>query len=253
MEVTILGSGTATPNLDRNASGMAVRSKNCLLLVDIGPGSMRRMCEAGIDARDVDVILLTHFHPDHVSDLVAFLFASNYSFGPVREQFFHLVGPAGLEQYYGGLVGVYGDWIVPKGNRLIRKELSARGKDSFTVRGVTIRSVPSVHTSASLSYRVEADGRSLTVSGDTDVSDELVEIAGGSDLLIAECSLPDERKVPGHLIPSEAGQTAASAQVGKLVLTHFYPPCDDVDIVSQAAARFSGPIVKARDLMVIEV
>jgi ribonuclease BN (tRNA processing enzyme) len=46
---------------------------------------------------------------------------------------------------------------------------------------------------------------------------------------------------------------AAEAGVGKLVLTHFYPPCEDVDVVQQAAGFFSGEIVKARDLMVIEM
>lgn len=211
------------------------------------------MCEAGIDANDIDIILLTHFHPDHVSDLVAFLFASNYSFGPVREQFFHLVGPEGLEQYYAGLVGVYGDWIVPRGNRLITKELSARTHDGITLRGAHIRSVPSDHVSPSLSYRIQAEERSVTISGDTDFSEQLVELAEGTDLLITECALPEGMKVPGHLVPSEAGRIASSAHVGKLVLTHFYPPCDEVDIVAQAAQRFGGQIVKASDLMVIEV
>ncbi len=252
MEVTILGSGTATPQLARNASGLAVRTGTCTILVDMGPGTMRRMCEAAIDAKDIDIILLTHFHPDHVCDLVAFLFASNYSFGPVREQFFHLVGPEGLEQYFAGLVGVYGDWIVPKGNRLIRKELNARMEDGLTVRGVHIRSIPSRHVSPSLSYRIEADHRSVTVSGDTDFSEFLIDLAQGTDLLITECSMPEGRKVPGHLVPSEAGRIAASARVGKLVLTHLYPPCDEADIVAQAARQFDGPIAKAQDLMVIE-
>ena len=215
MDVTILGSGTATPRLDRNASGLVVRTSSCTISVDMGPGTMRRMCEAGIDANDIDVILLTHFHPDHVSDLVPFLFASNYSFGPVRKQFFHLVGPEGLEQYYSGLVGVYGDWIVPSGNRLIKRELNAQREDGLTLRKTHIRSVPSVHVSPSVSYRIEADDRSVTISGDTDYSEHLVELAQGTDLFIVECSMPDGRKVPGHLVPSEAGRIASSARVGK--------------------------------------
>jgi ribonuclease BN (tRNA processing enzyme) len=184
---------------------------------------------------------------------VAFLFASNYSFGPVREQFFHLVGPAGLEQYFAGLVGVYGDWIVPKGNRLVKKELNAQSGDGLSLRGVDIRSAPSAHVSPSLSYRIEAEGLSVTVSGDTDFSEHLVDLAQGADLLITECAMPEGSKVPGHLVPSEAGRIASVARVEKLVLTHLYPPCDEVDIVAQAAEQFDGPIVKARDLMVIEV
>ncbi|MEW6530413.1 MAG: MBL fold metallo-hydrolase [Thermodesulfobacteriota bacterium] len=251
MEVTILGTGTATPMLERNASGIAVRAADLLIVVDMGPGTIRRMLEAGIDTRLVDVILVTHFHPDHVSDIAPFLFASNYAFGPVREDPFELIGPDGLEQYFSGLVAVYNEWIVPRGNRLIKREMSSRKLDSLRIGRVDIYSAPSVHTGASLHYRIDADGASVTVSGDTDVSEVLVELAAESDILICECSLPDGQKIPGHLVPSEAGRIAARAGVKKLVLTHFYPPCEEVDVVAQAAKTFSGEIVRAEDLMVI--
>ena len=255
MEVTILGSGTATPRLDRNSSGLAVRTDEALVLVDIGAGTIRRLCEAGVDLRLVDAILITHFHPDHVSDLVPFLFASNYAFGPVRKESFHVVGPDGLEQFYSGLVRVYQDWIVPKGDRLRLKQMSVKDTDRFHVKDLAILSTPSVHGPQSLSYRLEAAGVSVTVSGDTDFSERLIELARGADLLISECSLPDALKIPGHLVPSEAGRIAAEAGVRKLVLTHMYPPCDEegVDVVAQAAGSFSGTIVKAEDHMTLRV
>jgi ribonuclease BN (tRNA processing enzyme) len=253
MEVTILGSGTVTPSLERNASCIAVRTSDMLLLVDIGPGAMRRLCEAGIDPKLIDAILITHFHPDHVSDLVPFLFASNYAFGPVRETVFHVIGPEGLEQFYNGLVAVYGHWIVPANDRLVIKQLNAGSPDEYSLETVTVRAMPSAHTFPSLSYRIEADGVSVTVSGDTDVSENLVKLAQHTEMLVCESSLPDGMKVPGHLVPSEAGRIAAEADVGKLVLTHFYPPCDSVDVVAQAGAEFSGEIVAARDLMVFTV
>jgi ribonuclease BN (tRNA processing enzyme) len=251
MEITILGTGTATPVLERNASGIAVRAGDLLVVVDMGPGTIRRMLEAGIDTRLVDVILVTHFHPDHVSDIVPFLFASNYSFGPVREEPFQLIGPQGLEQYFNGLVAVYNEWIVPRGDRLTKREISSRKLDSLRIGRVDIHSAPSVHTGASLHYRIDADGASVTVSGDTDVSEALVQLAARSDILICECSLPEGQKIPGHLVPSEAGRIAARAGVRKLVLTHFYPPCEEVDVVAQAAKTFSGEILRAEDLMVI--
>jgi ribonuclease BN (tRNA processing enzyme) len=253
MEVTILGSGTASPSLERNASGVAVRCSGLLIAVDMGPGTMRRMCEAGIDWKRVDAILITHFHPDHVSDLVPFLFASNYAYGPVRHESFYLVGPQGLDQMYQALVGVYDGWIVPTGNRLVIEELHD-GAPNFTgLNRVLVRSVHSSHTPSSRAYRIEADGVAVTITGDTDVSDGIVELAQGTDILICECSMPEGRKIPGHLVPSEAGLMAQKAGVGKLVLTHFYPPCEEADVVAQAAAAFSGEIVKARDLMVIRL
>ncbi|MDQ7782665.1 MAG: MBL fold metallo-hydrolase [Desulfomonilaceae bacterium] len=253
MEITVLGSGTVTPSLKRNASGLVVRTSEAWVLVDMGPGTIRRMCEAGIDYRNIDVILVTHFHPDHVSDLVPFLFASNYDYEAVREERFHLVGPTGMEQFYEAQVGMYGDWIVPKGDRLVIREMDARQPDTFEIEGLWIRSRPAAHTFPSLSYRIEADGSSVTVTGDTDVSDDLVHLARGTDLLVCESSMPDDMKVRGHLVPSEAGRIASSARAKRLLLTHFYPPCDEVDVVSQAAAVFSGEIFRAEDLMVLRV
>ncbi len=253
MEITVLGSGTVTPSLKRNASGLAVRTSKLLVLIDIGPGTLRRMCEIGMDQKKIDVILVTHFHPDHVSDLVPFLFASNYEYDTVREEEFHLVGPEGLEQFYNAQVAIFGDWIVPKGDRLKTKEMNSEVPDMFAVQGLLVRSRPAAHTFPSLSYRIEADGLSVTISGDTDVSDELVYLARDTDLLICESSMPDNLKVQGHLIPSEAGKIAASARAKKLLLTHFYPPCDEVDVVAQAAEVFSGEIIRAEDLMVLAV
>ncbi len=253
MEITVLGSGTVTPSLKRNASGLFIRSSQARVLVDMGPGTIRRMCEGGIDGKGIDVILITHFHPDHVSDLVPFLFACNYEYNSVREEEFHLIGPQGLEHFYQAQVGIYGDWIVPKGDRLVTKEMNAEAPDTFRIKGLVIRSRPSAHAFPCVSYRVEADGSSVTISGDTDVSDELVSLARGTDLLICESSMPDDLKVRGHLVPSEAGRIAASAGAKRLLLTHFYPPCDEVDVTAQAASVFSGEIISAEDLMVLAI
>jgi ribonuclease BN (tRNA processing enzyme) len=253
MEINILGSGTATPNLERNASGLIVRAGGLWILVDIGPGILRRLCEASIDSKWIDVIVITHFHPDHVSDLVPFLFASNYEYGPVRQEPFHVVGPSGLKQFYDALVGVYGNWIVPTGDRMVMREVDPQAPDALSLGEITIRSAPSAHTFPSVHYRIDGDGHSVTVSGDTDVSEGLVKLAEGTDVLVCECSFPEGMKIAGHLVPSEAAKMAEKAGAKKLVLTHFYPPCDEANVVQQAAVAFSGAIVKAKDLMVIQV
>ncbi len=253
MKITILGTGTATPVLNRNASGLIIEAAGSLVLVDLGPGTLRRLCEAGFDYKDIDIILITHFHPDHVSDLPPLLFASNYAYGPFREDSFLLVGPTGLELFYEALVKVYGKWIIPTGNRLIKKEMNERAPDSFISEGLLIRSAPAAHSNPAISYRVEAEDLSVTISGDTDISDNLVGLASNTELLICECSMPEGSKITGHLIPSEAGAIAERARAKKLVLTHFYPPCDEVDVAEQASKTFSGDVIRAADLMVIHV
>jgi len=65
--------------------------------------------------------------------------------------------------------------------------------------------------------------------------------------------LPDKLRVKGHLTPSWAGKIASRAGVKKLVLTHFYPECDQTDIEQECRKTYSGPLLLAEDLMQIEV
>ena len=76
-----------------------------------------------------------------------------------------------------------------------------------------------------------------------------MRLARGADLFICESALPDEQKVEGHLTPSEAGEMAARAGVGTLVLTHLYPECEGIDLIGQCRKTFGGPVLVAKDLM----
>jgi ribonuclease BN (tRNA processing enzyme) len=107
IDVTILGSGTIASK-KRNCSGIIVRTGALYILVDIGPGVMRRLAEADIDFRRIDAILVTHFHPDHVSDLIPFLFACNYGHRERRVEPFYTIGPEGFEVFHDALTHIYG-------------------------------------------------------------------------------------------------------------------------------------------------
>ena len=93
----------------------------------------------------------------------------------------------------------------------------------------------------------------MVYSGDTDYSDNLVTLAKNANILICESALPDEIKVAGHLTPSLAGEIATRANVGKLVLIHFYPECEQADIEAECRKSYSGPLVLAQDLMKINI
>ena len=79
--------------------------------------------------------------------------------------------------------------------------------------------------------------------------ENLVEIALNADLMICESAFPDDCKVSGHLTPSLAGNIAQAAGVKRLVLTHFYPACENVDIENQCRSTYNGSIILATDLM----
>ncbi len=130
------------------------------------------------------------------------------------------------------------------------RELTAETIDCDSWR-LTARSVP--HTDVSLAYRIDAAAGSIVYSGDTDYSEDLIELACGADLFILECAFPEGQKVKGHLTPSLAGDMAARAGVKMLLMTHFYPACRGNDLMSPCQKQFPGKIILAEDLMRLRV
>jgi ribonuclease BN (tRNA processing enzyme) len=246
VEVIILGSGTGVPSLKRGSPGLVVVTEGSRTLVDSGPGTLRRMLEAGFTYHDIDLLLYTHIHPDHVSDLVPFLFASKYSDLPRKKDLWCAGGP-GFRRYFNKIKRVYGSWIDSEFYRFTIKELQRR---PLIFHDVKISAKPMVHLPESVGYRIEfKDGKTLAISGDTDYCTSLVELAAEVDLLVLECSFPNDKKVEGHLIPSLAGRIALESRCKKLLLTHFYPECDRSDILKECREVYSGDITLGEDLM----
>ena len=245
MELIVIGSGTGGPSLRRGSPSLALKAAGRLLVLDLGAGSLRSLLRLGLNFSAIDVLALTHLHPDHVGDLIPFLFATRYSLGYTRREPFRLLAARGFARFHDRLKEAFAGWVEPPPGLMDLRELAPDGPDEVREEGLLIRSAPTNHTEGSLAYRVEAEGRSLVYSGDTDLSDSLVDLARGADLLVLEAANPF--KVPGHLTPREAGRLAAKAGVGRVLLTHFYPPCDEVDVVALAAQEFSGEILRAED------
>lgn len=207
---------------------------------------MRQMARMGLDFRQVDYLCLTHFHPDHVADFVPFLFAMNYTVDFTRALSLQVIGPQGLEAFYEKLRGIFGHWIEAKSYPLFFHEV---GESRLTFPDFTMETLAMAHSASSVGYRVNARGRSLTYSGDTDYCENIVHLGQNADLLILECSFPDERKAEGHLTPSLAGKIAREASCKKLLLTHFYPVFQGHNILRECQKEFSGEILLAEDGM----
>ena len=249
-ELILLGSGTGIPSLRRGSPGLLVISDSTVLLVDSGPGALRKMLEVGITYRDPDLILYTHLHPDHTADLVPTLFACKYGDLP-REKGLFCVGGLGFKSFFEKLEKVYGSWIEPQSYNLTIKEIS---KDPLLFRDLKIISKPMAHISGSMGYRIEfKDGRSIAVSGDSDYCQNIVDLAYEVDLLVLECSFPNGKKVEGHLTPSLAGRIALESRCKRLLLIHLYPVCDQFDIVNQCRQVYQGEIILGEDLMRIKI
>jgi ribonuclease BN (tRNA processing enzyme) len=254
LSVTILGSGTCVPSLRRSSCSVLMRTGDNILLFDSGAGTMRRLLEAGVEIFDVSFIFYSHFHPDHTSELVPFLFSNKYPDGSCRKKPLTLLAGNGFLKFYENLKLVYGHWIELDPNFLNMIELDNADHDMRRFEDFKVESIPVEHNPESIAYRITgSDGVSVVYSGDTDFSDNLVMLSKNADLLICESAFPDELKVKGHLTPSQAGEIASKANVRKLVLTHFYPECDQMDVKKECRKTYSGPLVLAEDLMTIDI
>jgi len=246
ISATVLGSGTCVPSIRRSSPAILIRGEGKFLLLDIGSGTLRRLAETGTSINDIDLIFLSHFHPDHCADLVPFLFATKYAFSQARSKEFHLMGGPGLHNLFHGLKKVFGQWIVPEDYPFHLHE--AKGTVPFG--NFNLRTLPLTHSESSMGLRIESsEGKTIVYSGDTDYCENIIELAKEADLLILECSLPDGMKVEGHLTPSLAGRIARESRGKRLLLTHFYPPCDEQDVTREVAKEFTGGIILAEDLM----
>jgi ribonuclease BN (tRNA processing enzyme) len=249
-EFIILGSGTGIPSLRRGSPGQLIFSDDSIVLIDSGSGTLRRMLEVGISYQDVDLLLYTHTHPDHVADLIPILFASKYADSPRQKNLICTGGP-GFRHYFDLLKKIYGSWIDAHSYDLTAEEVSEK---PLLYRDLQISSKKMTHLSGSVAYRIDfKNDKSITVSGDTGYCKNIIELANKTDLLVLECSFPDEKEVEGHLTPSLAGRIALESRCKKLLLTHLYPICDQFDIQRECEQVYKGDIVIGEDLMRIEV
>ena len=112
MEITVVGSGTVVPRLERRQSCVVVRAGGQTLVFDLGSGAVRGMLRSGVDPLAVDRIFLTHLHPDHTVDVVPLLFAINYGAPEKRTLPLYVTGPEPFLRFWGSLMEVWGEWMA---------------------------------------------------------------------------------------------------------------------------------------------
>ncbi len=252
MEITVVGSGTVVPRLERRQSCVVVRAGGETLVFDLGSGAVRGMVRAGLDPFAVDRIFFTHFHPDHTVDAVPLLFGINYGAEVERSRPLHVTGPEPFGRFWGSVMAVWGEWMTGDYPTLV-SELPHECPAPFDLAGCRLSWAPAMHRPESIAYRLEADGRAFVYTGDTEYSESVVELARGAHTLLIECSFPDDAPVPGHLTPSGVARIASESGVGRVILTHLYPAVDDERLASTVARGYDGEVVVAEDGLRLDV
>lgn len=253
MKLTILGSGTTVPSKERSAPAYLLEVAGKLISLDSGEGAKKRLAEADKNFMDIDYIFYTHTHIDHVVELPAILWAFNWSENP-RTKNLTILGPKGFKKFYKKMLAAFWPNFEEKaGYKINIIELKNKKMDinGILVKTKSLDEQNSTFLKNSVGYRLEYQGKSFVYAGDVGYNENVIKLAKKADLLLIESAVPEPAE--GHLTPSQAGELAEKAKVKKLVLTHFYPAVERIDILSEAQKTFKGEIILAKDLMEIEI
>jgi ribonuclease Z len=269
MQVTILGSGSPIPDAQRAGPATLVRAAGQTFLFDCGRGVLMRTAAAGTAPAAFTAVLLTHLHSDHVSDFNDVLttrWVTSFQPSPLR-----VIGPAGTRAFTDATIAMLepdiGYRLAHHDDLTWRPEADVSEVSegvAYEDGGVRIVAAPTDHrpVEPTVGYRVEADGETVVIAGDTTPCDGLDELCRGADVYIQTVvrrSMVEAIAIPRfldvldyHSSVEDAAQTAKRAGVGTLVLNHPVPaplPGTEGEWIAEAQAHFDGTVVLANDLL----
>lgn len=271
--VTLLGTGS--PMVDPNRAGPAtlVTAGDQSFLVDCGRGALMRAAAAGVGAANLTALLLTHLHSDHITDLsdvITTRWVTTFVPTPLP-----IIGPPGTRAVVDATLAA----LAPDISYRIAHHADITEPPSVQVHeftdgtvwdsdGVRILAAPTDHrpVEPTIAFRVEDQGTSVVLAGDTVPCASLDKLAHGADALVHTvirkdlvALVPQQRLkdiLDYHSSVEQAGATAARAGVGTLVLTHYVPPVlpgQEDQWRALAATEFDGRVELGDDLLRVEV
>lgn len=226
MQLTILGMNGPFPAPDSAASGYFVTAGDTRLALDLGSGTLSRL--TAITAPEtLDALVLSHWHYDHCSDALPLLF---------RMESAMAAGAPPLHIYAPRDENALVRKAVAQCSAVMLHDLAPGSR--VTVGSVTITAFAARHPVPGLMYRLEANGRTLAYTGDTNTTEDLLPLARDAHLLLADGLFPTAAWAEGkpHLSAVHAAQLAADAQAEKLVITHLNPSFDPTTLLKEARA-----------------
>jgi ribonuclease Z len=275
IEITLLGTGSPIPDPNRAGPATLVRAGGQLFLVDCGRGVLQRAAAVGVGAAGLSALLLTHLHSDHIGDLGDLLITRWISTFTPDPAPFPIIGPPGTAETVEATLKAFGHDISYRIahhddlNTPPPVEVHEYTDGPVWDRdGVSIRVAPTDHrpVAPTIGFRIDANGASVALAGDTVPCAGLDDLAAGADALVHTVirkdivtQIPQQRLqdiCDYHSSVEEAAASAARAGVGTLVMTHYVPaliPGQEEQWRTLAASEFGGRIELGDDLHRVEV
>lgn len=278
--VTLLGTGSPPPVIRRFGPAVLVQAGGKTLLFDCGRGATQRLLQSGVRLGAVDVVFLTHLHSDHVVGIPD-LWLTGWLETPYaqRKGPFRVQGPAGTKGMMDGLVIAY-DWDIKA--RIADQNLDPANLrpevmeikegivyDSGGVKVTAFDVDHGEHLKPAFGFRVDFAGRSVTISGDTRFSENLIKHAQGTVLLIHQVAAVNEELLKSpvfkvildhHTKPDEAGVVFTRVKPKLAVYYHFVllgtpaiPALTEKDVLEMTRKTYDGPLLIGEDLMAFRV
>jgi ribonuclease BN (tRNA processing enzyme) len=244
MQLRFVGCGDALGSGGRFNTCFHVTGNSVNFLIDCGASSLPALKRLGIGREAIDLILITHFHGDHFGGLPFLLLDAQFT---RRARPLVIAGPQGIEAKLANLMEALFEHSSKTKQRFDLSVAALEPEQSRTFGEVTVTPYPVVHGESGgpfLAYRIEAEGRVITYSADTEWTDTLIPAARGADLFIAEAYYYD-KIVKNHLSLKTLEAHLPAINAKRLVLTHM---SEDM------LARLSElPYTAAEDGMTVEL
>jgi len=270
--VQVLGSGAPGFVKDRaNTSYVLWIGNQAKILVDAGGGTYARFGQSQAKFSDLSMILVSHLHPDHISDLPAVLWSGRQT----RSDSLPVVGPSGnnaapgfatfLNRLFDEKTGAFQilSPIMASGTansgvmRLDAREVDVTKQEPTTVfdlGGIKVTALGIPHGNLpTLAYRVETQGKSIVFSSDQNgTNPRFPEFAKNANLLIMHLAIGVGANNPNQALPAVVGRVAQSANPGRLVLSHIAQ--FDLDAaVAEVKKSYAGALTVGADLQCTQV
>ena len=228
--------------VERRASSVLIELDDTKILFDCGHGVLQRLLEIRVHPNNINHIILSHFHPDHVSDLIPFLHTGAKANHDPRTTDLHIYGPVGVRSFIDKVEKLFqpDTFRLPSYYDIVVHEI---GEEDFRIGPYSFEFV-SLPPYGNHGLRFTWKGKFFAITGDSYFHDQEIDFLRNVDLAIIDA---------GHLEEDKIIQLSVASQAKVIICSHIYEEIDRYRLQELARAQgYQGTIEVGRDLLSLD-